>query len=382
MARLRADLHQSFNGSPYLKGVRKALSEISPEDLATRLSLIKGAERNTWEHNPDSLIWEYKGEQSIQTLEQAISFCEADLTKYKVDRFLFNSWDVTGKDFGKRTNYQAKVWFSPIENLVIPKPKLESLNFASSSKDVGLWVIVGCVHRPFHDKKLWSALLSFIHDNKSRIEGIILNGDYLDLRSLSSHSDYIPPGIDLGKEYSDGKKGILEIKQALGKRYNKVKKVYHYGNHEERFTRDKSTLSKYGDSLLSPEEALGLIEDNWQIQTDWKEGYTKIGNNLSVFHGIYFGKNAAKSHLDAIPNESCIFNHTHRLQSYTHGENTAYNTGWFGDINSEGFKYASRQNKNSWRQGFATVYLDKEGNHTVIPISVTKSSFIFEGKKY
>lgn len=56
----------------------------------------------------------YKGEKSITSLEEAISFFRIDTEIYDVKKFTVNSWDVAGKN-GKRTNYQVKVFLEPKE---------------------------------------------------------------------------------------------------------------------------------------------------------------------------------------------------------------------------------------------------------------------------
>ena len=72
-----------------------------------------------WEENSKEAVWEYNSTtKSIETLEEALEFCEADLDKYEVDRYIFNSWDVTMKVDDtpvKRTNYQVKIWFKRIQ---------------------------------------------------------------------------------------------------------------------------------------------------------------------------------------------------------------------------------------------------------------------------
>jgi predicted phosphodiesterase len=66
--------------------------------------------KNEWDFKEESAQWSYEGEQSITTLQQAITFSKADTSKWTVERWKFNSWDVTSKE-GKRTNYQVTVWF-------------------------------------------------------------------------------------------------------------------------------------------------------------------------------------------------------------------------------------------------------------------------------
>jgi len=380
--RLRADLHPSFKGHPHIKKVRDYLKYTAAEKT---LNKIFGANisviQNEWEESNTDASWKYEGETSLTSLDAALKFCKVDLNIWEVERHLFNSWDVTSTNFGKRTNYQVKVWFKRIEKIIIQIPKLEPLTYTSSG-DSEMWVIAGCFHRPFHNQKLWDKFLTFLHDYRTKITGIIINGDYLDLRSLSSYDDYLPPGINLSSEYSDGLKGILEIKQALGKQYSRIKRVFHYGNHEARYNRECKSKSKYGKALMSPIEALRLVENGYKLQTDWKEGYTRLGIDLDVFHGIYYGQHNASKHLAMIPNRSGVYNHTHSWQSFDNGSHTAYNIGWMGDPDSKGFKYSDRFKKSKWRNGFATTYLDEVGNHSVHPIRCMNGNFFFGGKVY
>jgi predicted phosphodiesterase len=73
--------------------------------------------KTTYEENSGKgeANWEYKGEQVITTLKDALKFCQVDLSKWEVDRHIFNSWDTVARDTNgslvKRTNYQVKVWF-------------------------------------------------------------------------------------------------------------------------------------------------------------------------------------------------------------------------------------------------------------------------------
>jgi hypothetical protein len=341
-------------------------------------------EAKSWEEKEESAIYEYKGERSIKTLEDALEFSEVDLNVWEVDRHVFNSWDVSMKNADgtgafKRTNYQVKVWFRRKENLRISSPEYRHIEVKENGK-AQMWVIIGCIHRPFHDKVIWDKLLNFLESNKKDITGIVINGDYLDLRSMSSHEEWIPEGVDLSYEYSDGLQGIDEIEQRLNKH---VKKIFHYGNHEDRFFRDKMSIRKYGSSLPSPHEALELEERGWEVMTDWKNGYTTIGNSLDIYHGTKVGKNAAKDQLEALPNRNHIFNHTHRFGTHSNQTNSAYNTGCMIDFNSDMFKYVDRGVRESWSHGFAIAYIDSKGNDHVYPIKIDNDrGFFFKGVVY
>lgn len=72
-------------------------------------------EKKTWDERAESAEFHYEGFRELTTLEDALAFCNADLEIWDVDRWVFNSWDVTMKgadgDPIKRTNYQVKIWF-------------------------------------------------------------------------------------------------------------------------------------------------------------------------------------------------------------------------------------------------------------------------------
>ena len=84
--------------------------------------------KNSWEVKEDSATWEYEGTRSIQTLDEALAFCKADMKKWEVKTWRFNSWDVTmniptfkdGKKVESKpvttTNYQVRVEFKPKDN--------------------------------------------------------------------------------------------------------------------------------------------------------------------------------------------------------------------------------------------------------------------------
>ena len=248
------------------------------------------------------------------------------------------------------------------------------------------WLVFGCVHRPFHDKKLWAGLMNLMHELLPNLSGIIINGDYVDLLSLSAHAkfDTILPGINLGVEYKDGLDGLLEIESVLGKRKNQVKKIFHYGNHEDRYFRHIKGMdnAKYGNALISPVEGLRLHELGYEVQLDYQNGLTQLGEDLDVFHGHYFNQHAAKKHLDATNGKSVLFNHTHRFQMYSDGFHTGYNIGWLGDKGSKAFNYAPRFTKQGWTNGFAVVYVDADGQTMVNPVKCSGGRFFFGGRGY
>ena len=361
---------------------RRKLSLNSDEESAKVISGANVGDKKSWDEKDENASWSYEGSTCIINLEQAIRFSGVDMTKWEVERHVFNSWDVTMKIDDvpiKKTNYQVKVWFRRKDELVIIKPEFRNIE-VKAGKASQMWIIAGCIHRPFHDKKLWDRFISFLKHNKKDITGIILDGDYLDLRSLSTHEEWIPDGVDLSYEYSDGAQGINDIENALNK---DVDKIYLYGNHEDRFFRDKKSIRKYGSSLPSPHEAMELDKKGWEIITDWKNGYVTLGNNLDVFHGTKVGTNATKDQLQAIPTRSHIFFHTHRFGVSSNQTNSAYNGGCMIDFNHDVFKYTDRGIREAWTHGFIVAYIDSQGNNYVYPIKVAQDgSFFFKGVVY
>lgn len=59
-------------------------------------------------HENNTTVYTYKGEQSIQSLEDALIFFKVDTTIWQVDRYICNSWD-SQKDGNKIVLYQVKL---------------------------------------------------------------------------------------------------------------------------------------------------------------------------------------------------------------------------------------------------------------------------------
>lgn len=380
----------------YVNGVRQDDEYRNPtlRNHRAEADIVKSTRDNeqSWMESKEGAVWEYSGTESIQTLDQAIQFCEVDLTEFEVDTYHFKSWDVNMKQkviskddptklvekIVARTNYYAHVKFKKIIPLNILRPKLRKIK-VKATKKAQMFVIIGCVHRPFHNKVLWDRFLNFLTENKSKIDGFVINGDYLDLRSLSTHEDWIPKGLDLSVEYSDGLQGIEEIESCLKK---SVKKYFNYGNHEDRFWRNKKDSRKYGSALMTPTKALELEERGWEVNEDWKNGFITLGNDLDIYHGTKVGVNAASDQLKALPNRNHIFNHTHRFSTASNRTHAAYNTGCMIDRNHEMFHYVDRGTREGWANGFAVAYIDNKGKCYVTPIKCENNSFFFEGKIY
>jgi predicted phosphodiesterase len=281
--------------------------------------------------------------------------------------------------------FRPKLYYNTDAELIKFQEAIDSLRPPTnrSIKKLEKWIVISDVHRPFHNKILWSKVLKLIKDMGTGLHGIVLAGDYLDLYTLGSYNTESLAnlsGLTLQDEYIDGLQGIDELEQVLHK---KAKKVYLYGNHEDRYFRHikEKDNAKYGGALLNPVEALYLNEKNWTVLTNWMSDYFTLGEHLDIIHGIYTSVHSAKTHLDKT-GHSVMFGHTHRVQCYHTGNKASYNIGGLYDINSKGFTYMPRLQRQMWANGFALVNINDNGEFYVEQINVWNDCFLAEGKMY
>jgi predicted phosphodiesterase len=285
-------------------------------------------------------------------------------------------------------SYRPKIWYNSDAELQKYIEQVEIIKGAYPDRYVNKakfqkWIVVSDVHRPFHNKVLWSKLLQLIKDFNNTLYGFVMAGDYLDLYTLGSYNTESLAnlsGLTLQDEYIDGLEGMDDLNKVLKKH---TKKVFLFGNHEDRYFRHikEKDNAKYGGALLNPVEALYLHENNWEVKTDWMSDYFTIGEHLDVIHGIYTSVHSAKTHLDKT-NHSVMFGHTHRVQCYHSGNKASYNIGGLYDIKSKGFNYMPRLQRETWANGFAIVTVNNEGEFYVEQVNVWNDCFLAEGKMY
>jgi len=251
----------------------------------------------------------------------------------------------------------------------------------SIKEQVGMHILLGCNHVPFHNRQLHAGILELIKDFP-KLKGFHLLGDFLDLNPLSSHDKgkfTAIPGLTLNDEYQIGKDLLYDFNAVLPK---DCWKTYLYGNHEDRYNRWMSDMNNAKTPLISPEDGLGLWELGYNVKTSWSQDYITLGLNFDIFHGIYFSIHNGKAHLDKL-RRSCAYVHTHRAQMYREGEMAAYNIGSCADFKSKAFNYANRAMKASWSNGFAINMIDENGISHITQIYVDpQGHFFFGGKRY
>lgn len=244
----------------------------------------------------------------------------------------------------------------------------------------GMHLVIGCAHCPYENQELVVKLCSFISDYKHKIAGFHLIGDFMNMGALSPHNDKTVDltGYTLGQEYFAGNKLLDVFDSVLPKN---IRKTYLGGNHEFWYDRYVSNIKNFktADALPSPYDALKLVQRGYEVKTDWKEDFFIVGS-YHLIHGLYCSTNPCKAHIDKL-RQNVLFAHTHRVGQYFEGKLHGMNIGTLADINSEGFKYSSRIERQAWNNGFGVITV--QGDYSQAELIVcTDNSFTYAGKKY
>jgi len=261
------------------------------------------------------------------------------------------------------------------------KKALKGFHTPDIADQVGMHILMGCNHVPFHHAQLHRSVLALIQDYPELIKGFHLMGDFLDMNPLSSHDRgrfTVIPGLTLDDEYSVGNELLDDYDRYLPKG---CWKTYLYGNHEDRYNRWMSVMDNAKTPLDSPEDALRLWQRGYNVKTKWSQDIVTVGNDFELFHGIYFNIHNAKKHLDTF-GKSCAYVHTHRVQMYREGNKAAHNIGSCANLKSNVFGYATRAMKESWSNGFAINIVDAYGSSHITQIIPDETGRFWFGGKY
>ncbi|MEM9076288.1 MAG: hypothetical protein AAGC43_04575 [Bacteroidota bacterium] len=242
-----------------------------------------------------------------------------------------------------------------------------------------LWFVLPDAHYPYQDKKLMRKVFQMIEDNE--VTGVVISGDWLDLYPLGSYNSMsvgLLKNVDLTKEYKAGLQGIKDLEAVLSP---EAKKVFIWGNHEDRYFRTLNSRdnAKFGSELSHPNDALELELRGWEVLENWKDDFYTVGD-LDIMHGMFTNIHVAKKHLEA-HGRSVMFGHTHRVQTHFTAHEGAFNIGCLADITHPAFGYMPRMQRENWSQGLAGIHV-VNGKSYVTMITVRDGKFIFNGKVY
>ena len=196
------------------------------------------------------------------------------------------------------------------------------------------------------------------------LKHIVLNGDILEIESVSAHpkSPRAQQSLLAELDYANQKFDQLQ------KMFTDVPVDYLSGNHEFRMYRFLRDIAPQLWGMLECPKVFKFEERPlWKFYDYGPTQLVKVGkaNNLYCRHEPLVGGANHASGTAAKSLHSIIYGHTHVYQSQTHKKFgvkpisvTAISNGWLGDINKSCFDY--RGSKDNWQQGFMRIDCDEK----------------------
>lgn len=238
-------------------------------------------------------------------------------------------------------------------------------------------LIASDLHRPFHDAQAWNLLLKVGRALKPK--HLIINGDYLDCFTVSSHSKSPDRKESLLWEIEDGNRGLDEL-DALGAK----NKIFVGGNHEDRLRRYIEDKAPELFGLVGIPGLLNLKERGWAY-TPYKR-FTKLGK-LHITHDVgSAGRFSTYRALDMF-NHSVTTGHAHRMSYAVEGNavgeyRVSAQFGWMGDVDKVDYMHLATAKKN-WALGFGVGWLESSSGIVYLqPIPIIKGTCVVDGRLY
>ena len=232
-------------------------------------------------------------------------------------------------------------------------------------------ICISDLHYPQHSKPCLKIVLEFLEDFQPST--FVMNGDMLDLSCISHWNNGKPKRVEnkrLLKDYQGFQEDVLNpIEDILP---DDCKKIFIYGNHENRVKRYTETYSTL-TGIVELENNLSL--DNYEI-IDYNKHYN-ITPNFLIIHGLYTTEFHTKKTL-SVYNCNVSYGHIHKQQSYTRTsviDKTPLKATSMGCLCNLNPDYRNNQ-PSGWTHGF--MYWYKEGNniYDYYPMIVKKKCII------
>ena len=237
-------------------------------------------------------------------------------------------------------------------------------------------LIIPDCHFPYHDKRSWSLMLKAARGFKP--DSILIQGDFADFYSVSSHSKSPDRVNKLHSEVESVNKALDQL-DSLGAK----QKFFLAGNHEDRLRRYLEDKAPELFGLVEIPELFNLKKRKWHY-TPYKSDL-KMGK-LNATHDVgKAGKTAIISSLGTYQS-NIVTGHTHRICMMVEGNaqgksHVGASFGWLGD--SKKVDYMHRVNvARDWAQGFGVAYMEPNGNVHIVPIVIVDGKCVVEGVLY
>lgn len=238
-------------------------------------------------------------------------------------------------------------------------------------------LVLGDVHRPYHNERAWQLMLSVAREIKPA--HIVLMGDLADFYSVSSHSKSPQRVRNLADELKDVNKGFDEL-DSLGAKH----KEFVAGNHEDRLTRYLQDKAPELFDVVDIPELFHLKKRGWNY-TPYKKS-TKIGK-VHFTHDVgVAGRNATFKAMDTF-HHSVVTGHSHRMQYIVEGDATgdaklSAQFGWLGDASKVDYMAEVNVLKN-WALGFGIgYYRPSTGIAYLTPVPIINYTAVVNGQFY
>jgi hypothetical protein len=247
-----------------------------------------------------------------------------------------------------------------------------------------VFIVVGDVHVPYQDPAACAAVGDLMRD--LRPDGLVINGDYLDLLEVSRHSSGAVAqleGLRIAKSFDAGNEQLDRWLKAGGPQMRK--NAFVDGNHEHRLDRWMAS----GDNsvwLDDPSTDIGarlrFRERGFVHHKGYPKASAKLGH-LLVTHGRWTNKYAAATHMERY-GHAILVNHVHapgmHYGSALGKQKAGFVNGHLADPDSPAMSYAPVPN--SWCQGFAVVVVEPNKTFHCDLVRFADGAFYYAGRRY
>lgn len=218
------------------------------------------------------------------------------------------------------------------------------------------------LHIPEHDQRSIASVLKYAKDFKP--DTVLLDGDILDISSISSHVKGNLRAIEgktLRKDYDQGERFLDELQKACPN----SRIVWMEGNHEFRVQRwlDEHPQAQ---GLMEIPNALKLSSRKVEWLPSWSQTKVFKKGKANFIHGLYHGKNHAAKMVQAF-GCNIFYGHLHDCDSsslVTLGDNTTKIAQCMGCL-CKYKQYYLQGRPTNWQQAFGVFYFREDGyfNH-------------------